>query len=73
MWLVCGPLLLLIAYRSPRAGAGAAQAMGTALMTYVVFSPVGFMNYFVPVQYLWLMGSLALTFPDDPAHTLTSR
>jgi hypothetical protein len=73
MWLVCGPLLLLIAYRTPPAGPAAALAMGTALMTYVVFSPVGFMNYFLPVQYLWLMGSLALAFPDDAVHTLTSR
>src|SRR5205807_2081503 len=54
LWLICGPLLLLIAYRSPRAGPASALATGTALMTYVVFSPVGFMNYFLPVQYLWL-------------------
>jgi hypothetical protein len=55
LWLISGPLLLLLSARS-RAGAECALAVGSALFTYVIFSTVGFMNYYFLVQYLWLLG-----------------
>jgi hypothetical protein len=63
LWLISGPLLVLISWRTG-AGIECSLAVGTALFTYVLFSTVGFMNYYFLVQYLWLLGAIgALGMP----------
>ncbi|HLW68032.1 MAG TPA: hypothetical protein VKS79_22130 [Gemmataceae bacterium] len=66
-WLISGPLLLALSWRSRAEGAECALYVGSALFTYVLFSTVGFLNYFYLVQYLWLLGLVGLlTVRSEP-------